>query len=178
MLARIACPCQVRVAGTAGDYRRFTASRVSSPAIPSQAKMHTATRSTRGAVDQPKMTDGTWIRSWGVVVERSFAEAANLRLGQTITLNGRPFQVVGFAVTTAFGGFRLAEGTRRVGLLKAVGGTPGLVVATFLAENLFLALVAALVGLVAGWRAAPLISKPRPISSVLRERRRPRSSRS
>jgi putative ABC transport system permease protein len=210
------------------------------------------------SVDQPKVTDGTWIRPGGVVVERSFAEAANLRLGQTITLNGRPFQVVGFAVTAAFGGFpgmslmwateatarslatkadplsyisnlklsdaspraiaafvnaystnnasspfltswtviaygdasflrsdqavlltgatllgllalasvavlvggRLAEGTRRVGLLKAVGGTPDLVAATFLAENLFLALVAALVGLLAGWRAAPLISNP------------------
>ena len=48
-------------------------------------------------------------------------------------------------------GGRLAEGTRRVGLLKATGGTPGLVAATFLAENLFLALVAALVGLLAGW---------------------------
>ncbi len=57
------------------------------------------------AVDQPEVTDGTWIRSGGVVVERSFAEAANLRLGQMITLNGRPFQVVGFAVTAAFGGF-------------------------------------------------------------------------
>jgi ABC-type antimicrobial peptide transport system permease subunit len=210
------------------------------------------------AVDQPKVTDGTWIRPGGVVVERSFAEAANLRLGQTITLDGRPFQVVGFAVTTAFGGFpgmslmwatvgaarslatkadplsyisnlklsdaspsaiaafvntystsnasspfltpwtaiaygdasflrteqgflltgatllgllalasvavlvggRLAEGTRRVGLLKAVGGTPDLVAATFLVENLFLALVAALVGLLAGWQAAPLISNP------------------
>jgi ABC-type antimicrobial peptide transport system permease subunit len=210
------------------------------------------------AVDQPKVTDGTWIRSGGVVVERSFAEAANLRLGQTITLNGRPFRVVGFAVTAAFGGFpgmslmwateatarslvtkadplsyisnlklsdasprpiaafvnahstnnasspfltswtviaygdssflrsdqavlltgatllgllalasvavlvgsRLAEGTRRVGLLKAVGGTPDLVAATFLAENLFLALVAAFVGLLAGWRAAPLLSNP------------------
>ena len=210
------------------------------------------------AVDQPKVTDGTWIRPGGVVVERSFAEAANLRLGQTITLNGRTFRVVGFAVTAAFGGFpgmsliwateaaarslatqadplsyisnlelsdasphavnafvnahssnnasapfftswtaiaygdasflrtdqaflftgaallgllalasvavlvggRLAEGTRRVGLLKATGGTPGLVAATFLAENLFLALVAALVGLLAGWRAAPLISNP------------------
>jgi putative ABC transport system permease protein len=210
------------------------------------------------AVDQPKVTDGTWIRSGGVVVERSFAEAANLRLGQTITLNGRPFRVVGFAVTAAFGGFpgmslmwateatarslatkadplsyisnlklsdaspralaaflnahntsnatspfltswtviaygdasflrsdqavlltgatllallalasvavlvggRLAEGTRRVGLLKAVGGTPGLVAATFLAENLFLALVAAFVGLLAGWRAAPLLANP------------------
>ena len=214
------------------------------------------------AVDQPKVTDGTWIRPGGVVVERSFAEVANLRLGQTITLNGHPFRVVGFAVTAAFGGYpgmsliwateaaarslatqadplsyisnlklsdaspsavnafvnayglssatadattpsltawtaiaygdasflrtdqaflftgatllgvlalasvavlvggRLAEGTRRVGLLKATGGTPGLVAATFLAENLFLALVAAFVGLLAGWGAAPLISKP------------------
>jgi putative ABC transport system permease protein len=215
------------------------------------------------AVDQPEVTDGTWIRPGGVVVERSFAEVANLRLGQTITLNGRPFRVVGFAVTAAFGGYpgmsliwtteaaarslataayplsyvsnlelsdaspravnafanayglqygapadaatpfltpwtatayhdaaflrtdqsflfagatllgvlalasvavlvggRLAEGTRRVGLLKATGGTPGLVAATFLAENLFLALVAAFVGLLAGWRAAPLVSNP------------------
>jgi ABC-type antimicrobial peptide transport system permease subunit len=215
------------------------------------------------AVDQPKVTDGTWIRPGAVVVERSFAEAANLRLGQIITLNGHPFKVVGFAVTAAFGGFpgtsliwateaaarslatkadpvsyisnlklsdassravnafvnayglkysapvtattpsltsstviaygdasflrtdqaflftgatllgvlalasvavlvggRLAEGTRRVGLLKATGGTPGLVAATFLAENLFLALVAAFAGLLAGWLAAPLISNP------------------
>jgi ABC-type antimicrobial peptide transport system permease subunit len=215
------------------------------------------------AVDQPEVTDGTWIRPGGVVVERSFAEVANLRLGQTITLNGHPFRVVGFAVTSAFGGFpgtsliwateaaarslaskadplsyisnlklsdasprainalvnayglkygapadatapfltswmaiaygdagflrtdqsflftgtallgllalasvtvlvggRLAEGTRRVGLLKATGGTPGLVAATFLAENLFLALVAAFAGLLAGWRAAPILSKP------------------
>jgi len=57
------------------------------------------------AVDQPKVTDGTWIRPGGVVVERSLAEAANLRLGQTITLNGHPFKVVGFAVTAAFHGF-------------------------------------------------------------------------
>jgi putative ABC transport system permease protein len=221
------------------------------------------------AVDQPKVTSGTWIRSGGVVVERSFAEAANLRLGQTITLNGRSFRVDGFAVTAAFGGFpatslmwateaaardlatkadplsyisnlqlsdaspraiaafvnafgnglqqnkggpvdaatpylyswtavayddstflrsdqallltgatllgllalasvavlvggRLAEGTRRVGLLKAVGGTPSLVAATFLVENLFLALVAAIVGLLAGWRASPLLSRPEP----------------
>jgi putative ABC transport system permease protein len=44
--------------------------------------------------------------------------------------------------------------------LKSVGGTPGLVAATFLVENLFLALVAAVVGLLAGWGAAPLVSKP------------------
>ncbi len=57
------------------------------------------------AVDQPKVTDGTWVRPGGVVVERSFAEAANLRLGEAITLNGRPFRVDGLAVTAAFGGF-------------------------------------------------------------------------
>ena len=224
------------------------------------------------AVDQPKVTDGTWIRPGGVVVERSFAQAANLRPGQAITLNGHPFQVAGFAVTAAFHGFpgvslvwateaaarslatkadpvsyisnlelsdaspravnafvnaygvssgapaegkrgggpadattpsltswmetayadagflrtdqsflfagtvllgllalasvavlvggRLAEGTRRVGLLKATGGTPGIVAATFLAEYLFLALVAAFAGLLAGWLAAPLLAKP------------------
>ena len=57
------------------------------------------------AADQPKVTEGRWIRPGGVVVERSFAQAANLRLGQAITLNGRRFHVVGFAVTAAFGGF-------------------------------------------------------------------------
>ena len=57
-------------------------------------------------------------------------------------------------------GSRLAEHTRRVGLLKAAGGTPGLVAATFLAENLILALVAAAAGLAAGWLAAPLVTSP------------------
>ncbi len=57
-------------------------------------------------------------------------------------------------------GRRLSEYARRVGLLKAVGGTPSVVAATFLAENLMLALFAALVGLAAGWLAAPLITKP------------------
>ena len=57
-------------------------------------------------------------------------------------------------------GRRLSEYARRVGLLKAVGGTPGVVAATFLAENLVLALFAAVAGLAAGWLAAPLITSP------------------
>ena len=55
---------------------------------------------------------------------------------------------------------RMAERTRRVGLLKAVGGTPGLVTAVLVAENLILALLAAAAGLVIGWLAAPLITSP------------------
>ena len=57
-------------------------------------------------------------------------------------------------------GGRMAEQTRRVGLLKAVGGTPGLVAAALLAENLVLALLAAAAGLAAGWLAAPLLTNP------------------
>jgi putative ABC transport system permease protein len=57
-------------------------------------------------------------------------------------------------------GGRLAENSRRVGLLKAAGGAPGLIAATFMAENLVLAVIAAAVGLVAGWLAAPLLTNP------------------
>jgi ABC-type lipoprotein release transport system permease subunit len=57
-------------------------------------------------------------------------------------------------------GGRLADQTRRVGLLKAVGGTPRLVAVVLLAEYMILALLAAASGLAAGWLAAPLLSDP------------------
>jgi putative ABC transport system permease protein len=236
------------------------------------------------SVDQPKLTAGSWVRPGGVVIERTFAEALGVGVGDRVTLNGRPFRVAGIAVTAAsppypnlcntrcqlsfppnmpqlprndlglawvtqpdaralassggppsyvlnlklkdpatapafaskFGGNypghynlpsnepalipwqsiaavdgllvqdeqqvltpgawlagllavasvavltggRMAERTRRVGLLKAVGGTPGLVAVVLLAENLVLALAAAAAGLAAGWLAAPLITNP------------------
>jgi putative ABC transport system permease protein len=230
-------------------------------------------------VDQPALTQGSWVRPGGVVIERAFADALGVSAGDRITLGGRPFTVAGIAVTAAsppypdfceancyFGlgnppagasnslsgpgliwltqadartaangpltyvlnltladpasaqafanaydkarhntdlpgltswqdlqtadafmaqdaqriltsgswvlgilalatvavlvAGRTAERTRRVGLLKAVGGTPGLVAAVLLAENLVLALAAAGAGLGAGWLAAPLITSP------------------
>ena len=208
-------------------------------------------------LDQPKLTQGTWVRSSGVVIERSFADTLGIRAGDSVTLNGRPFRVAGIAVTAAnptdpptspgliwltradaqslatsaqplsftlnlkladpagapafvsahaaddgtgilwswefirgldtqvvtneqlvmlvgswllgllavasvavLVGGRMAEQTRRVGLLKAVGGTPGLVAAVLLAEYLVLALIAAAAGLAAGWLAAPLLTRP------------------
>jgi hypothetical protein len=54
-------------------------------------------------------------------------------------------------------GGRMADQTRRVGLLKAVGGTPGLVAAVLLAEYLVVAVVAAAAGLVIGALTAPLL---------------------
>ena len=64
------------------------------------------------------------------------------------------------AGVTVLVGSRLAEQTRRVGLLKAVGGTPGTVAASFLAQYVFLSLVAAGFGLVFGWLLAPLLTSP------------------
>ncbi len=68
--------------------------------------------------------------------------------------------VLALASVAVLVGGRLAESTRRVGLLKAAGGTPGLIAATFLAENLVLALAAGAAGLAAGVLAAPLLTNP------------------
>jgi ABC-type lipoprotein release transport system permease subunit len=227
-------------------------------------------------VDQPVVTAGTWVRPGGIVLERTFAEALGVGVGDRVTLGDRPFRVVGIAVTAAglpypnlcyqpgggcvftlpassndFGlawvtapdasalassraplsyfldlklenpaaapafaskygsqptpnprtlipwqaiqtgsgllvqdeqsvlspgawlagllaiasvavlaGGRMAERTRRVGLLKAVGGTLGTIAVVLLAENLVLALLAAAAGLAIGWLAAPLVASP------------------
>ena len=57
-------------------------------------------------------------------------------------------------------GGRMTEQTRRVGLLKAVGGTPSLVAAVLLAEYLVVALVATAAGLALGRLVAPLLTDP------------------
>ncbi len=65
--------------------------------------------------------------------------------------------VAGVAVLV---GGRMADQTRRVGLLKAVGGTPSLVAVVLLAEFVVVALLAAAAGLATGWLAAPLLTDP------------------
>jgi putative ABC transport system permease protein len=64
------------------------------------------------------------------------------------------------ASVAVLAGGRMAGQVRRVGLLKAVGATPGLVAVVLLAEHLLVALVAAVAGLLAGWLAAPLLTSP------------------
>jgi putative ABC transport system permease protein len=56
-------------------------------------------------------------------------------------------------------GGRMADQIRRVGLLKAVGGTPGLVAAVLLAEYVAVALLAAAAGVLVGWLTAPLLTE-------------------
>jgi putative ABC transport system permease protein len=214
-------------------------------------------------LDQPALTEGSWIHPGGAVIESGFAASLGLKPGDTIHLNGHPFKVAGVAVSTAqcfypvtkpgviwltrtdaelvasrqqplgyvlnlrlahpdsaddfaFGpvgnaflnqasndlvpslqtwvdtrhedfrviavdqkalviggsllallalasiavavGGRMAEQTRRVGLLKAVGASPRLVGTILLAENLLLALAATVIGLAAGELLAPLLT--------------------
>lgn len=109
----------------------------------------------------------------------SFARAANLpsiiepwqairshdyrviRLDQKVLLIGSwLLAMLAIASIAVVVGGRMAEQTRRVGLLKAVGGTPALVAAVLLAENLLLALAAAIIGLVAGGLLAPSLAGP------------------
>jgi putative ABC transport system permease protein len=229
------------------------------------------------AVDQPELTQGSWVRPGEAVIERSFADALGVRPGDRIMLDGRTFTVAGTAVTTAIppyphvcwfgcdisspplapnadpgliwltepdarslataseplnyvlniklanpaaasvfassydnatfsdssapylmgwqdisvqdarlvtseqtalavgssllgllalasvvvlvGGWMAAQ-IRRVGLLKAVGGSPSLVAAVLLAEHVTVALAASVVGLLIGWLTAPLLASP------------------
>lgn len=68
--------------------------------------------------------------------------------------------ILAIASVTVLVGARMADQTRRVGLLKAAGGTPGLAAAVLLAEYVVIALAASIAGLLIGWAIAPLITRP------------------
>ena len=53
------------------------------------------------SVDQPKVTQGGWIRPGAVVIERGFADALGVHVGDSVRLGGRSFRVAGIAVTAA-----------------------------------------------------------------------------
>jgi putative ABC transport system permease protein len=56
---------------------------------------------TPAAVDRPAVTDGTWVRPGGAVLERTFAGEVGVHVGDTITVGDHPLRVTGLAVTAA-----------------------------------------------------------------------------
>jgi putative ABC transport system permease protein len=56
---------------------------------------------TPGPVDRPLVTSGGWVRPGGAVIERGFATALDVRVGDRVTIAGRSFPVTGIAVTAA-----------------------------------------------------------------------------
>lgn len=256
--------------GTAGTLAQFTAidrspgviaasgpypvARLELGARGHEVRVHAEGRNAdAAAVDEPLLTAGRWTAPGAVVIERGFAAALGLHVGDEVRLNGRSFAVRGIALTTgmptsdpliwltrrdllslagrgeplwsalnlklsdpaAAGAFadahngpnaawfleswpdiraddsqtiaderqvlgigavllaliavagiavlvggRMAEQTRRVGLLKAVGGTPGLLAVVLLAENLLLAVAATVIGVATGRLLAPVLTSP------------------
>ncbi len=53
------------------------------------------------SVDQPKVTQGGWIGPGAVVIERGFADALGVHVGDNVDIGGRSFPVAGIAVTAA-----------------------------------------------------------------------------
>jgi ABC-type lipoprotein release transport system permease subunit len=80
--------------------------------------------------------------------------------GRVLQIGSRLLGLLAVASVAVLVGGRMADQTRRVGLLKAVGGSPRLVAVVLLTEYLLVAVLAAAAGLAAGWLAAPSVADP------------------
>jgi putative ABC transport system permease protein len=106
----------------------------------------------------PGTAEAPALRSWqqiGLEVEELMR---NQR--RALLVGSRLLGLLAVASIAVLVGGRMADQTRRVGLLKAVGGSPALVAGVLLAEYVLLALLAAAAGLAAGWLAAPVLADP------------------
>jgi ABC-type lipoprotein release transport system permease subunit len=104
------------------------------------------------------MTGVTNLESWQDIREGHDEVVQNQQ--EVLRVGSRLVALLAVASVSVLVGGRMADQTRRVGLLKAVGGTPRLVAAVLLTEYMILALLAAAAGLAAGWLAAPLLTDP------------------
>jgi ABC-type lipoprotein release transport system permease subunit len=103
-------------------------------------------------------TGGTILESWQHI--RADHDQLVKDTARVLRIGSWLLALLGVASVAVLVGGRMADQTRRVGLLKAVGATPRLVAAVLLAEFIALALLAAAAGLAAGWFAAPLLADP------------------
>lgn len=62
-----------------------------------------------GEVDRPLLTSGRWVHPGGVVLERGFATALGVGVGDRVTIADRTYPVAGIAVTAATGAYPWAE---------------------------------------------------------------------
>ncbi|GAA4569081.1 ABC transporter permease [Planotetraspora kaengkrachanensis] len=113
-----------------------------------QAFAEANTRESRGA---PRL------ESWVDIREEATESAADAQI--LLLFGAWLLGLLAVASVSVLVGGRMADQTRRVGLLKAVGGTPSLVAAALLAEYVLVAVVAAAAGLAAGSLTAPLLAE-------------------
>ncbi len=116
--------------------------------------------------DAPAFVNARFPTSWTAPVLQSWQDIRDEHdqvvqdQQQVLLIGSRLLGLLAVASVAVLVGGRMADQTRRVGLLKAVGGTPRLVAVVLLAEYLVLALLGAAAGLAAGLLAAPLLTDP------------------
>ena len=96
------------------------------------------------------------MQPWGNILDEATELAGDAQI--LLLIGAWLLGLLAVASLSVLVGGRMADQTRRVGLLKAVGGTPGLVAAVLLAEYVLVAVVAAAVGLAVGSLTAPLLA--------------------
>jgi ABC-type lipoprotein release transport system permease subunit len=97
------------------------------------------------------------VKSWEHILEETTELARDAQI--LLLIGAWLLGLLAVASLSVLVGGRMADQTRRVGLLKAVGGTPGLVAAVLLAEYVLVAVVAAAAGLAVGSLTAPLLTE-------------------
>jgi ABC-type lipoprotein release transport system permease subunit len=102
--------------------------------------------------------DAPLMYSWQDVNEANANLVRNQR--RALLTGGWLLGLLAVASVAVLVGGRMADQIRRVGLLKAIGGTPSVIAAVLLAEYVVVALLAAAAGLAVGWLAAPLLADP------------------
>jgi putative ABC transport system permease protein len=102
--------------------------------------------------------DAPRLESWEEILEEATELARDAQI--LLMIGAWLLGLLAVASVSVLVGGRMADQTRRVGLLKAVGGTPSLVAAVLLAEYVLVAIVAAAAGLAVGSLTAPLLTEP------------------
>jgi putative ABC transport system permease protein len=105
----------------------------------------------------PESLDGPRLASWEEILEEATELARDAQI--LLLIGAWLLGLLAVASLSVLVGGRIADQTRRVGLLKAVGGTPSLVAAVLLTEYVLVAIVAAAAGLAVGSLTAPLLTE-------------------
>jgi putative ABC transport system permease protein len=139
----------IRIAGTDGPDAYYLNLTLDDPATAAAfaARYDTGTSPT-----------APYLLSWQRIRDGDAQTLARVR--QILLVGSWLLALLALASVAVLVGGRMAEQTRRVGLVKAVGGTPWLVAVVLLFEYILVALAAAALGLTAGWLTAPLIDRP------------------
>jgi putative ABC transport system permease protein len=99
----------------------------------------------------------TPMQPWQTILEEATELARDAQI--LVLIGAWLLGLLAVASLSVLVGGRIADQIRRVGLLKAVGGTPSLVAAVLLTEYVLVAIVAAAAGLAVGSLTAPLLTE-------------------